>query len=789
MSRKRRKAPDRAAPVSQPGPPGAARLTGGRKRALLVVLLIAVAGSAIAWWRLLQPSRFPPPPPPEQSRVAFDDFVGAAACRDCHAREYAAWSGSTHGRAGGPPTRERVLAAFDGRPIRFADAVVIPSVGPGGAFTFTVREYGAEPVTLTVSGVIGGGHMLGGGTQGYVSAFPDGTVRFLPFDFIRDENVWFCNTNSRTDRGWIPITPDVLLAECADWPPTRVLGVTGEFAGCQECHGSQIQLDFDSSAARYTTRFASLTINCESCHGPGRAHVAVARSGAIAGQVDIGMRSLATLPKDASLEICFQCHALKDVLQPGHLPGESLPRHYSLGFPVLGDRPLFADGRVATFAYQENHRYSACYLDGSMTCTDCHDPHSQGYRDIWGRRLESPFSDGQCLDCHASKAEQPERHTHHLRSSSGSRCVSCHMPYLQHPEIGTSLRFARSDHTIPIPRPAFDSSLGIVNACSQCHPGRSVTELEAQARAWYGEFKPHKPIVAALADVSQLPDARTAAEVLLDTTAGHPMAQIAALGSFVERFLRPDMAVLEEAIVQRLRVLAASDDPDLRSAALASLHLTRGAERSERQFLLRALRDSSAQRAVRDRWVLALGTFADGYVQSGELARAVVAYRKALEIAPDDAAVLRNLGLTFIYAQQWDSALVVVRRSLAADPSQSLGWVNLGVAFENRGQLDSAESAYRRALAIQPQQALAIFNLGNVELRRGDQAGALEWYERAAALDPTIPRVHVALAGLYAQRGELDHARTAAARGLRFHPDDDVLRRIAAELGVNRREE
>ena len=85
---------------------------------------------------------------------------------------------------------------FDGRPIRFADAIVRPIVAEDSSYQFVVEQEGFEPVTMKVSGVIGGGHMYGGGTQGFVSEFPDGTVRFLPFDFIKREDVWFCNTRA-----------------------------------------------------------------------------------------------------------------------------------------------------------------------------------------------------------------------------------------------------------------------------------------------------------------------------------------------------------------------------------------------------------------------------------------------------------------------------------------------------------------------------------------------------------------------------------------------------------------
>ncbi|MBI2401608.1 MAG: hypothetical protein HYV20_02490, partial [Gemmatimonadetes bacterium] len=75
-----------------------------------------------------------------------------------------------------------MIARFNGAPIRFKNATVIPRVTAGGEYQFAVSQPGRPRVVLAVTGVIGGGHMVGGGTQGFVASFPDGTVRFLPFD-------------------------------------------------------------------------------------------------------------------------------------------------------------------------------------------------------------------------------------------------------------------------------------------------------------------------------------------------------------------------------------------------------------------------------------------------------------------------------------------------------------------------------------------------------------------------------------------------------------------------------
>jgi tetratricopeptide (TPR) repeat protein len=674
-----------------------------------------------------------------------------------------------------------VIAPFDGTPIRFKDAVVTPAIR-SGQYVFAITQKGRPTQTYRVDGVIGAGHMVGGGTQGFVTRWDDGTVRFLPFDFAKQENAWFCNTGTRANHGWVLITPDMALADCGDWPPQRVLGDEPRFANCQSCHGSQITVAFDTTKHAYQTRWKSLAVDCESCHGPGRQHIERARSGNIASSADIGMRSLATLDKDASLGVCFQCHALKDQVQPGYLAGASLASYYSTKMPLLGDRPFFADGRVRTFAYQQGHLYSACYRNGSMTCTSCHAPHAQSYRDVNGRSLVGRLDDRQCTSCHASKAEPVEAHTRHPAASVGSRCVSCHMPYQQQLELGASVRYARSDHTIAIPRPGFDEQIGIQSACAQCHTDRSAAALAQQVTEWYGELKPLPATVQALIDAERSGDAAHAME-LAPNSDNHAIGEFAVLARVVETSLAPDMPTLSRGMVERMKSWVESVDLDMRALALAALHYARGGDSEMRTFLTQQLGGLGADDLpVRRRWVLVLGYLGDTFRTKGNPLEAIVTYRKALEVLPDDAVVLTNLGLAYTDAGDFGAAIDVLRRSVSIKPNQPLTLVNLGIALESTGDVAGAAAAYERAIAIDPREGLAYLNLGNIAFNRDDATRAVALYTKAAAYEPGRAPVFFNLARAYFKLHDMRRALEAVHRGLEIDPVNAEGRQMAAQL-------
>ena len=733
--------------------------------------------------------------------ITADDFIGSAACAGCHEDQYGQWVGSTHGRAGGEPGPETVIAPFDGIPIVFRDGTVLPLVDSAGRYRFVIRQEGRAERELTVDGVIGGGHMLGGGTQGFVTRLADGTVRFLPFDYSRHLDDWFCNTATRAEDGWQPVTADMALGDCGDWPPVRVLGTMSRFANCQSCHGSQITATFEPGVG-VETRWTSLDINCESCHGPARRHVELMSGAGAAGgfavaaspagdPTDIGLDSRVVDGVEKSLEVCFRCHSLGDVVREDYLSGAPLADYYALLLPALGDEPHLADGRVATFAYQGSHLSSSCYVDGSMTCVSCHEPHGLGYWDVNRAPLASETDDGQCTSCHASKAVDPEAHTFHPVESQGARCVSCHMPYMQHPVVGEAVPFARSDHSIPVPRPQLDGRLGVVSACRGCHTDQSELRLQARVDEWWGETKPQDPVTAGLLNVTDAMGSDLAARLLLRPGEAGDMDQARGLARYIMGWVRLGEGLGRDG-AERVAQLAESEDPDLRAMALVARHVAAPAAgvasadgTSDADAVAATARDQPE--TVRRRWVMLLGFLADEARARQDRETAAALLNRALAVEPDDPGVLLTLGLVLNGAGDPEGAIDAFTRSLAADPDQPVARVNLGIVRAAAGDDEGAVREYEAAIALNPYEAMAYVNLGNLYLRGGSTAQAIRVYEQAVAVGPEIGAAHRNLAVALGRAGRFEEAIPHARRAVEFAPADqaarDILRQLEAQAG------
>jgi predicted CXXCH cytochrome family protein len=219
---------------------------------------------------------------------------------------------------------------------------------------------------------------------------------------------------------------------------------------CATCHEDRDK-EFKQTAHSklvHEKSWKGKVVGCESCHGPGKAHV------------EGGDKSLIrTFEGETSKQVsdtCLNCHSGREEhsnfirgehwrndvgctdCHTAHGGPAGANKAASIAFvsPANAEKPGFENVKMLKGSEQQlclkchaeqKHQFTQPFhhkvLEGAMKCSDCHNPHG-GFEAKQGRL--SAGADAACVKCHAEK-QGPFAFEHAPVKTEG--CASCHTPH------------------------------------------------------------------------------------------------------------------------------------------------------------------------------------------------------------------------------------------------------------------------------------------------------------------------------------------------------------------------
>ena len=294
-------------------------------------------------------------------------FVSNAACAECHPREFKDHIATNHAHT-------LRLAGGNG----LGD--LAPPAGPIPGTKYTIKR---EPDGITFARADSTAmkakidYAFGSGKTGmtYVALKPGGSALELRMICFPHSNFWY-------------LTPcQEKMAEdelCAVHDPV----VTQK---CFLCHSVALGPSGDKPEPMM------FGVGCESCHGPGSAHIAAART---KNSRDLKVEKMKTWDARRINEICGQCHRTVEGVQLGGVDAAMTQRFQAYGI-----------------------MQSPCFQKSGekLSCITCHDPHknaSKSQRDY----------EAACLKCHSRKPAEGPTISKVCPVNPTAKCIGCHMP-------------------------------------------------------------------------------------------------------------------------------------------------------------------------------------------------------------------------------------------------------------------------------------------------------------------------------------------------------------------------
>jgi tetratricopeptide (TPR) repeat protein len=157
--------------------------------------------------------------------------------------------------------------------------------------------------------------------------------------------------------------------------------------------------------------------------------------------------------------------------------------------------------------------------------------------------------------------------------------------------------------------------------------------------------------------------------------------------------------------------------------------------------------------------------------QKGNVKEAEACYRSLLLVEPNDATVIRLLGLLHLYRGDFIAAIGLFERALRVNPDLVDAHVGLGNAFAAQGKLPAAEAAYNRALKLDSKNLEALNNLGNTLQRMRRFAEAASALRSGISINPKLAELHNNLGNALQAEKNLDEAVAAYREAILLKPD------------------
>jgi len=103
------------------------------------------------------------------------------------------------------------------------------------------------------------------------------------------------------------------------------------------------------------------------------------------------------------------------------------------------------------------------------------------------------------------------------------------------------------------------------------------------------------------------------------------------------------------------------------------------------------------------------------------------------------AEILNAQGVERYEAEKLGDAIVLFRKAIALDPDNATYHLNLAVAYGEKGMDEDALGEYREVLRLDPDNIAAYLNMGYILNEREDTEGARQAWEKVIDLDPASP--------------------------------------------------
>ncbi|WNO11435.1 multiheme c-type cytochrome [Teredinibacter sp. KSP-S5-2] len=729
--------------------------------------------------------------------VSVSANSGSEECASCHTQQFSEWKSSHHFHAMAEINSATNVGEFLNQTIEF-DGAKATFKQIDGQYFIDMPNVNGKQVEYRVTHTFGYYPL-----QQYM--FEEGRGKFQYFPYA-----WDSRSKEEGGQRWFVLHPDHKPNDEFHW--TQMGQNWNQM--CADCHSTEFKKGFDLESMSYQSTYDEINVGCAACHGDSTQHMRWA-----AGETSIAdkgypdyigsktplfksdgkgsMTGITALKSSKQIDICAACHSRRTPFED-----RALPEHfYETYQPSLLTSELYhLDGQIWDEDYVWGSLLQSKKYQAGVTCTNCHNPHS-GNLKLPGNYV--------CTQCHEANTYDVTAHHGHQADTQGAYCVDCHMPATTYMQVDD-----RRDHAFKIPRPDLTQSLGVPNACNDCHEDKTPAWSERAILQWHPDSK--------YIGSEHFAQAFHKAE-LGTADSGRALSKIAQDGQ------TPD--IIRASALQRMALVPGRD---------AMLAIIRGV-RDENPLMRQAAIVAAVPYSLSDRWPMlntllnddlkpirteAARALAGSLVQAEALGLVAVdkkrlqdvleEYREVQTYAADRGSSHTNLGNLEKVLGHPKNAEKHYRKAIEVEPAFIPAYVNLADLYREWQNENQVQDILSRALTKQPKadsvlyaMAMSFVRSGNKEKAVkylqsaangaepnpsivytyalllqdiGNRDASIEQFQRAYTLNPSNPDINYSLALNYQAKGDYSNALRHAKKLAQLIPNNPQIKQLVRQL-------
>ena len=528
------------------------------------------------------------------------------------------------------------------------------------------------------------------------------------------------NSHLQINNGYLNQMPMTYYTQKKKWdlPPGFENGINTRFTRkigleCISCHNAYPNLIIGSE-----NKYQSMPsgIDCERCHGPGSIHVKQRQNGSkvdTSKYIDYSIVNPAKLSIDEQFDVCQRCHLQGNAILKENKsffdfkPGQKLSNYISVFLPKYTN----SNTEFIMASHADRLKQSACFIKSyekiqnknilkpykeAMTCITCHNPH------VSVRETNANVFNDACLSCHNTKTENENtklklQNAHKLfKKNTWSNCVSCHMPISGSSDIP---HVTVHDHYIRKPITA---------------------EEKNKIKTFIGLFAINE----------KKPDSLTIAKAYInqydkfDTKNNYLDSALNYLSNPKE-FEKNRYALIQLYFIR--------NDFNTIITCLNKL----GEARCLNELFIKKTYDNT------DAWTCY--RIAESYYYKNQLTKALIWFKRAIELAPYHLDFRNKYGTTLASTNQLSEAETQFNFILKENRKYVSAYSNLGYIKLLQGKESDALILYKKGESIDPDNELLLLNLSAYYLYKHENKIAKKYLQHLHKLYPKNEKVNVAL--------------------------------------------